>query len=111
MKLIHYFSEEIINDKIVENEQDEENKYEILAKTYKINDKDFEYWRDVIQKTYGQYGEITTEDIEDEKTDAEIISKTINNLVVDNKEKDLVISQMAKQINDLNIKTKEGQNV
>lgn len=63
-----------------------------------------EYWLNVIKEAYGEHGEITHEHAEDEPTKEELTIKTINNLTIENKKKDVLIASLAEQINNLNIK-------
>lgn len=57
-----------------------EYKYEIKPKVYDATDEDFEYWLDVITKTYGKYGDITHEHIQDEPTESEKILQALDHL-------------------------------
>jgi len=78
--------------------------FEIRELEYKCKDEEFEYWLNVIEKSYGQYGEVTHEHVKDESTKEELTIQMINNLTIDNKKKDILIASLAEQINNLNIK-------
>ncbi|WP_125153683.1 hypothetical protein [Clostridium rectalis] len=114
MKIIKYFSKDIIdweNKKIKDDytgeiREEKEAVYDIVAKEYKTNDKEFNYWLDIIEKTYGRYGKVAIEDIQDELTQEEIVSKVLNSVIIDNKKKDLLIECLAREINSINIKMK-----
>jgi len=80
-KLIKYYSKEIINE---ENENNADTKFEIQQKEYKTTNENFEYWLDVIKKTYGGFGKITYSDIIGEKTSKEIQRELIDTLILDN---------------------------
>ncbi|HAG44594.1 MAG TPA: hypothetical protein DCL31_16305 [Clostridium sp.] len=123
MYKIKYYNNELIRYEIkeVEIEYDSDNQtkgelteiktkevqtpiFEIRQLEYECKNEEFEYWLDVIKKSYGQYGEITHEYVEDEPTKEELTIKTINNLTIENKKKDVLIASLAEQINSLNIK-------
>jgi len=79
----------------------------LIPLEYLCKDNEFEYWLDIIKRSYGEYGEVTYEDIEDVKTQNEIRASTLNSLIINNKKKDIIISSLAKQISDLNIKIQQ----
>ncbi|WP_461612301.1 hypothetical protein [Clostridium sp. Marseille-QA1073] len=103
MYKIKYFIEEIV--KIIENE-DGITSYEkeVKAHEYQCKDSEFEYWLNCIKEAYGQHGNVTHEHVEDQPTKEELTIKTINNLTIENKKKDVLIASLAEQINSLNIK-------
>ncbi|WP_291579579.1 hypothetical protein [Clostridium sp. UBA6640] len=78
--------------------------FQLTKLEYECKNEEFEYWLDVIKKSYGQYGEVTHEYVEDEPTKEELTIKTINNLTIENRKKDILIASLAEQINNLNIK-------
>lgn len=114
MKIIKYFNNELISYKNMTEQGSSGGKelkyveklpiYEIRPLKYQCTNEEFKYWLDIITKTYGQHGEITYETIPDLKTKEEIRALTINNLIIENGKKDLIISNMVRQINKLNIK-------
>lgn len=116
MKLIKYFNKEVAGYKDnIRVEKDpvsgKEFKYieklpifEVRPLKYESTDEEFEYWLDVIKRTYGKYGEVKYEDVPNIKTKEEIRANTLSNLIIENKKKDVIISNMVQQINNLNIK-------
>lgn len=118
MKLIKYYKNIVTDFKKNKRSKKTENGieeiiekepiYEIQQSEYICIDKEFSYWLDVIKKTYGEFGKVTYESIEEEKTEEEIkkesLIKNIASLTIENKKKDLLISNLAQQINNLNIK-------
>lgn len=111
MKLIKYYNNEVTGYKEVMNEDErvvKEPVFELKQLEYKSSNEEFEYWLDVIKKTYGKYGKVTYTDIEEPKTEEDLkkeaLIKNIATLTVENKKKDILISGLAKEINNLNIK-------
>ncbi|WP_454053432.1 hypothetical protein [Clostridium sp. Marseille-Q7071] len=78
--------------------------FELVKLEYECKDEELNYWLDVITKSYGQYGEVTHKHVEDKSTKEELTIKTINNLTIENKKKDILIASLTEQINTLNIK-------
>ncbi|EKS4345774.1 hypothetical protein [Clostridium sp. CTA-6] len=87
MKLIKYFN---IEKEFEDVEYIDENNIKqikhiiknekIVPLEYKCKDSEFQYWLDVIKKTYLKFGDITYEDIEDIKTTEEIQAEKIKKL-------------------------------
>lgn len=76
MKIINYFNEIIEYDKKCnENYNNKEEKRKIIPLEYKCKDNEFDYWLYVIKKTYGKFGEVVYENIEDELTELEKLKK------------------------------------
>ncbi len=109
MKLIKYFNKEIMDKKEVEEYINSEVitpfefEYEIKQLEYECKDKEFDHWLDVIQRTYGQYGEVTFEDIKDIKTQEELTAESIANLMIEGKKKDFLIQQLSSTVANLTI--------
>lgn len=85
MKLIKYFNK-IREFKEVESTNEEGLKETVLEENsriepleYETTDKEFEYWLDVIKKSYGMHGDITFEDVEEvkEPTELDILKKQV----------------------------------
>ncbi len=106
MYIINYYNIEV---KVSEFNLESDGKLEReLAKlTYTTTDEDFEYWLDVIQKSYGKYGDVTYEHQEDKTTPEQLTLSMISDLIIENKKKDIYISNLANQIVDLNIKLQQ----
>lgn len=92
------------NNEMVGHDEEGNPIFEIKELEYQCNDTEFEYWLNVIKKSYGEFGEATHEHVEDEPTKEELTIQMINNLTIDNKKKDILIASLAEQINNLNIK-------
>lgn len=95
MYLINYFNNELIDYKTTkEKVKIDENKFEEIEKQepifkineleYKSSDKEFEYWLDIIQKSYGEFGEVTYKHIEDKPKPIDMEKELVSNLVKDN---------------------------
>ncbi len=78
--------------------------YKINQKTYECPNDELDHWLTYITDSYGQWGEVTYEHFPDEPTKEELTIKTINNLTIENKKKDILIASLAEQLNNLNIK-------
>jgi len=104
MYKIKYYNIEVKENKINNETNEYENTKELKELEYKTRDEEFEYWLDLIQKSYGRYGEVTSKYVEDELTKDELTIKTINTLTIENKKKDVLIASLTEQINNLNIK-------
>ena len=75
MKKIKYFNKEFIRREELTDEDGLKTFkpiYELKSLEYQCKDNEFEYWLDVIKKSYGQHGKVTYEDIEDIKTQEEV---------------------------------------
>ena len=75
MKKIKYFKKEFIRQEELTGEDGLKTFkpiYELKSLEYQCKDNEFEYWLDVIKKSYGQHGTVTYEDIEDIKTQEEV---------------------------------------
>ncbi|NME95372.1 hypothetical protein HF847_05110 [Clostridium cochlearium] len=75
MKKIKYFNKEFISQEELTDEDGLKTFkpiYELKSLEYQCKDNEFEYWLDVIKKSYGQYGEVTYEDSPDVKTKDEL---------------------------------------
>ncbi|WP_454055638.1 hypothetical protein, partial [Clostridium sp. Marseille-Q7071] len=57
-------------------------------------DEEFEYWLDVIKKTYGKHGEVTYSYEKDRPTTEDVLIKMVNALAIENKKKDAIIAQL-----------------
>lgn len=83
MKEITYFSNEIIGKSTQENEYGDKvitPVFAIQQLKYQCNKEEFEYWLEVITKTYGKYGEVTHRDVDKPKTKEELAQEEINKL-------------------------------
>ena len=83
MKKIKYFNKEFIRQEELTGEDGLKTFkpiYELKSLEYQCKDNEFEYWLDVIKKSYGQHGEVTYEDIEDIKTQEELQQEEIDKL-------------------------------
>lgn len=93
---------------IIETVKDEERNTQYVQVPqelyFECKDSELEKWIDYIKKAYGENAEVTHEYIDDELTKEELTIKTINNLTIENKKKDILIASLAEQINNLNIK-------
>lgn len=99
MYKIYYYNNDLIFDEFGNTIGEE-----LRQRVYECNNEDFENILKAIQDSYGEHGEVTHEHVEDEPTKEELTIKTINNLTIENKKKDILIASLAEQINTLNIK-------
>jgi len=101
MKKIKYFNKEIIGY----NEKSDEVGYEYLepicevkALEYPCKNEEFDYWLDIIKKSYGEYGEVTYVDIPDIKTQEELQQEINSKLLKDIANQQLELSKQ-KELN------------
>lgn len=92
MKKIKYFNkiyleikreDDIYNIDCLDETEEEfkERPFNITELEYLCTNSEFEYWLDVITKTYGEYGVVKTYDVEDPKTELELQKEMNSNLV------------------------------
>jgi len=62
MKRIKYFIKFIREDVDISKEITPDD-YAIQPQVIEIDDKDFEYYLDIINKSYGEFGDVVTEDV------------------------------------------------
>lgn len=100
MKLIKYFDREIPKNALTYNGSEDLNEPElkIIPVQYKCNDEEFNYWLDVIKKTYSKFGEITIEDVKDIKTDKQIIIEALTKEKLNTMQKDKIILNLMKEL-------------
>lgn len=94
MYIIKYYNTEVIENKLNNNTNEYEERKELKELEYKCKDDEFEYWLDVIQKTYGKYGEVTYTYEKDKPTTEDVLIKIVNTLAIENKKKDAIIAQL-----------------
>jgi len=94
MYIINYYNMEYVS----------RDKEELKNLNYKCKDADFDYWLNVIQKSYGKHGEVTYQYFEDPKSQEQIQSETINGLVIENMKQDLSIASINQAINNIIIR-------
>lgn len=70
MKIIKYFNNEFIGYK-KEALKNKTPIFKLKQLEYKTKDDEFEYWLDIIRKTYGKFGEVTYIDTSDTLTAGE----------------------------------------
>ncbi|GEM_PF-2593883 len=104
MHKIKYYNLEVVEIFFNEETGEYDFQKELKELEFSCNDAELEKYLKQIQDAYGRYGKVTHEHIEDEPTREELTIKTINNLTIDNKKKDILIASLAEQINNLNIK-------
>lgn len=92
------------NDLILDKDDGPTGEYKINQRTIECGHPELEGLLTTIQQNYGQWGEVNYEHFPDEPTKEELTIKTINNLTIENKKKDILIASLAEQINNLNIK-------